>query len=237
MRRSDAGLVALGPLVPATFLARPNRFLIVARRSGRRVLAACRDPGRLEALLRPGVELRLMPARPGRRRTRFDVALVRCGRTWTSLIPVLANRILEAAIAAGPVPGLSGARVLAREPAHGKGRFDFRIAHRGRRVLTEVKSVGLVVEGRALFPDAPTVRGTRHVRALARHVRRGGSGLLVFVAQRPDAASVAPYRAIDPDFGHALTEARRSGVRLLAFNCDVSPAGCRLRERIPVVLE
>ena len=66
--------------------------------------------------------------------------------------------------------------------------------------------------------------------------RRGGSGLLVFVAQRPDAARVAPCRAIDPDFARALTEARRSGVRLLAFNCDVSPAGCRLRERIPVVL-
>src|SRR6266571_4308305 len=237
MSPRDRGRVAFGPLVPATFVARPNRFLIVARRGGQRILAACRDPGRLERLLRPGAELRLVPARPGRRRTGFDVALVRCGRIWTSLIPVLANRILEAAIAAGPVPGLSGARVLAREPVHGTGRFDFQIAHRGRRVLTEVKSVGLVVEGRALFPDAPTVRGTRHVRALARHARRGGSGLLVFVVQRRDAASVAPCRAIDPDFAQALTEARRSGVRLLAFNCHVSPAGCRLRERIPVVLE
>jgi len=237
MGRSDAGLVVFGPLLPATFVARPNRFLIVARRGRQRILAACRDPGRLEAVLRPGVELRLMPARPGRRRTAFDVALVRCGRTWTSLVPVLANRILEAAIEAGHVPGLRGARVLAREPAHGKGRFDFRIAHRGRRVLTEVKSVGLVVEGRALFPDAPTARGTRHVRALARHARRGGAGLLVFVAQRSDAASVTPCRAIDPDFGDALTEARRSGVRLLAFNCEVSPAGCRLRERIPVLLQ
>ena len=227
MGRSDAGLVTFGPLLSATF---------VARRGRQRILAACRDPGRLEALLRPGVELRLLPARPGRRRTAFDVALVRCGRTWTSLVPVLANRILEAALASGHVPGLSGARVLAREPAHGRGRFDFRIAHRGRRVLTEVKSVGLVVEGRALFPDAPTARGTRHVRALARHARRGGAGLLVFVAQRSDAASVAPCRTIDPDFGHALAEARRSGVRLLAFNCDVSPAGCRLRERIPVLL-
>jgi len=236
MGRSDSGLVTFGPLLSATFVARPNRFLIVARRGRQRILAACRDPGRLEALLRPGVELRLLPARPGRRRTAFDVALVRCGRTWTSLVPVLANRILEAALASGHVPGLSGARVLAREPAHGRGRFDFRIAHRGRRVLTEVKSVGLVVEGRALFPDAPTARGTRHVRALARHARRGGAGLLVFVAQRSDAASVAPCRTIDPDFGHALAEARRSGVRLLAFNCDVSPAGCRLRERIPVLL-
>ena len=236
MGRSDSGLVTFGPLLSATFVARPNRFLIVARRGRQRILAACRDPGRLEALLRPGVELRLLPARPGRRRTAFDVALVRCGRTWTSLVPVLANRILEAALASGHVPGLSGARVLAREPAHGRGRFDFRIAHRGRRVLTEVKSVGLVVEGRALFPDAPTARGTRHVRALARHARRGGAGLLVFVAQRSDAASVAPCRTIDPDFGRALAEARRSGVRLLAFNCDVSPAGCRLRERIPVLL-
>jgi len=236
---AERGLVALGPLLPARFVDRPNRFLVVARLRGRRVLAACRDPGRLDHLLGPEVELRLARARPSAggagRRTAYDVALVRHRAGWTSLVPVLANRILEAAIVAGAAPGLRGVRVLGREVTHGESRLDFLLARRGRRVLAEVKSVGLVVDGCALFPDAPTARGARHLRHLARHVRGGGAALLVFVAQRSDARRVAPYRAIDPDFADALEEARRAGVGLLAYNCDVSPAGCRLRERIPVV--
>jgi len=235
MQGDDAAWLPAGPLLPARFLSRPNRFLIVAERHGRRVLAACRDPGRLEGLLVPGVELRLLPVRRAGRRTAYDVALVRAGRAWTSLVPVLANRVLEAAIAAGEAPGLRAARVVGREVKRGGSRFDFLLAHRGRRVLTEVKSAGLVVDGRALFPDAPTLRGARQVRELTTHVRRGGAGLLVFVVQRSDARSVAPHRAIDPGFADALAEARRAGVRLLAFNCQVSPGGCRLRDRIPVL--
>jgi sugar fermentation stimulation protein A len=235
MTPAEAGTVAFGPLVPARYLSRPNRYLMVTRQAGRVVLAACRDPGRLEHLLAPGVALLLRRAPGAKRRTRYDVVLVRSGRVWTSLVPVLANEIVDAAIRAGTARGLRGARVLAREVTRGRSRFDFLLAHRGHQVLAEVKSVGLVRDGCALFPDAPTVRGTRHVRELAAHAREGGAALAVFVAQRPDARAVAPHREIDPDFADAVAEARRAGVRFLAYNCRVSPTRCRLDERIPVL--
>lgn len=217
-------------------MSRPNRYLIVAARNGRRLEAACRDPGRLGWLLHPGVALRLRPASGPGRRTAFDVVLARRGASWVSLLPTLANQLFEEAVAAGRAPGLRGARVLRREVAHGKSRFDFLLHHRGRRVLAEVKSVGLVEGGRALFPDAPTARGTRHVRELTAHARGGGHSLLAFVVQGAGALAVAPHADLDPEFASALAEARRARVRVLGFSCRVTEKGAEIRGRLPVLL-
>ena len=162
--------------------------------------------------------------------------LARQGRVWVSLLPTLANRLFEDAVVAGTAPGLRGARIVGREPAHGEGRFDFLLHHRGREVLAEVKSVGLVHEGRALFPDAPTARGVRHLRALSAHARAGGSSLLAFVVQRTDARAVSPHHALDPDFEGALLEARRAGVRLLGYSARVTPRGAAIVGSLPLDL-
>jgi len=222
-------------LLAARFVARPNRFVVVARRHGRLLRVASRDPGRLRELLRPGAPLRLVPAPPGAvRRTRYTLALVRHRGLWVSLVPALANDVLAAALMRGGVPGLRGWRVAAREPRHGRGRFDLLLRGRGLTLLVEVKSATLV-EGRlALFPDAPTSRGTRHLRALGAHLRRGGRAALVFVVQRADALALAPNADTDPAFAVALREAHRAGVRVLAFTCRVSPRGVRLLRRVPV---
>lgn len=225
--------VAFPPLVPARLVRRPLRFLVLARRGRRLVEAACRDPGRLSELLVPGAHLLLAPAEPGRRRTAFTLMLVRHAGGWVSAVPVLANALLAAALARSGAAGLRGARVLAREVALGRNRVDFLLRHRGRRLLTEVKSATLVERGRALFPDAPTVRGTRQLRELARH---GAGALVVFVVQRADASRLSPHAALDPEFARALREAARAGVGLKAYACRVGARGIRLARRIPIEL-
>lgn len=222
-------------LVPGTFLERPNRFLVIARVHGRRVRAACRDPGRFELLV-PGARLLVAPSRDARRRTAFTVVLVRHGRRWISAVPGLANRLLEAALARGAAAGLEGARILGREVARGGSRLDFLLGRRGSRLLTEVKSATLVEGGRALFPDAPTARGVRHLRELIAARRRGERSMIVFVVQRGDARSLSPHRERDPVFARTLGDAARAGVRLLAYRCRISPRRCAIGDRIPVVL-
>jgi sugar fermentation stimulation protein A len=162
--------------------------------------------------------------------------LVRHRRRWVSVVPVLANRIFENALRRGAVRGLLGARIIAREVRRGASRIDFEVASRGRRVLVEVKSATLVEKGQALFPDAPTARGTRHLLELSKHCRKGGRALVVFVVQRDDARSLSPHASNDPAFAAALSQAVRVGVRVLAFACRVAPDGIRLDRRIPVVL-
>jgi sugar fermentation stimulation protein A len=130
-----------------------------------------------------------------------------------SVDSTLPNRLAYDLLLAGKVRGVRKGSVLRREVPHGRSRFDFLAEP---NTFVEVKSVTLVENGVARFPDAPTVRGARHVRELAEMVRDGGRAMVLFVVQRDDAVRVEPNRPTDPDFADALTDARRAGVMLRA---------------------
>ena len=132
--------------------------------------------------------------------------------------------------------GLKGAEVIRHEVVSGRSRIDFLMRYRGRPLLAEVKAAVFVEGGRALFPDCPTTRGTRHVGELIAARRRGHPAALIFVVHREDADRLSPWSAVDPDFARALREAHRRGVRLLAYTCRVTPRECTLARRIPVEL-
>ncbi len=209
------------PLVRARFVARPTRFLVIADLGGgREVEAHLADPGRLRELLVPGAELRLRAAPPGgTRRTRQTAVLVRApapARAWVSLDTTLPNRLARDLLQRGLVRGIGPGGELRAEVARGGSRFDFVVSRPDGETLVEVKSVTLVQDGVARFPDAPTARGARHVREIEAFVRRGGRGVVLFVVQRHDARAVTPNRATDPAFARALASARRAGVLLRA---------------------
>jgi sugar fermentation stimulation protein A len=228
--------VRFAPLVPARFVSRPNRFLVWADVGRRRVAVASRDPGRLEGILAPGVPLLIEPAsRPGRR-TAYTLVMARQGPTWVCLVPALASPIVHFAAARGGLEGLDGARVLRREVRVGRNRLDFLLSVGGRPMLAEVKAAAMVAGRRALFPDCPTARGTRHVRALIAARRRGHEAALLFVVHRDDADRLSPLPEVDPAFAQALRDARRCGVHLFAYACRVDPGGVTLARRIPVEL-
>lgn len=217
--------------MPATFLTRLNRFVVRARlRDGESVTAHLADPGRLKELLLPGAELRLRPAPTGSERTtRFSVALVRApapSRVWVSVEAAMANRLAAEILAAGRVRGAGRGHTLKPESRHGRSRFDFLLEKPGlRRLWVEVKSVTFVENGIARFPDAPTVRGRRHVLELAGIARRGERAMVLFIVQRADARLVTPYTSIDPAFAAALGEARRDSVLLRAAGFKLDARG------------
>lgn len=229
--------VRFNPLVPATFVARPHRFLLVADVESRQVLVASRDPGRLEGILVPGARLLLAPSSNPGRRTAFTLTLARQGDVWVCLIPALASQIVHFAAARGGLEGLKGAKVIQAEVASGRSRIDFLMRRRGRDLLVEVKAAVHVEGRRALFPDCPTARGTRHVEELTAARVRGEDAALVFVVHREDADRLSPWSAIDPVFAQTLRAAERRGVRLFAYTCRVGPEGCAIARRIPVELE
>ncbi|HHX27593.1 MAG: DNA/RNA nuclease SfsA [Bacillota bacterium] len=120
-----------------------------------------------------------------------------------------------------PDKGLGEKTKVRKQP---RSRFDFYLEGSGvAPALVEVKSVTLCVNGKGLFPDAPTERGARHLRELAEAVSIGYRAYAVFIAQREDILTVSPNRNTDPKFAEALAEAARRGVRLLAYRCSVSP--------------
>jgi sugar fermentation stimulation protein A len=146
------------------------------------------------------------------------------------------NRVFGEALEARTLHEFAGVCRIEREKTFGKSRLDFILWRGERRVLVEVKGVSLVVARKAYFPDAPTLRGARHIRELARAARKGEEAWGVFVCQRRDAESVAPFEERDPDFARAMREARGAGVHFLGLVCRVTTKEMKIIGRVPVLI-
>jgi sugar fermentation stimulation protein A len=147
------------------------------------------------------------------------------------------NALVEAAVLDGTLAELAGADAVEREVKYGveNSRIDLRLRFGDRFAYVEVKNATMGVGGgRALFPDAVTTRGAKHLRELMGVVAAGHRGVLVFCAGRDDTRVVAPADAIDPAYGRALREAAAAGVEILAYRCALSADRARLVSRVPV---
>jgi sugar fermentation stimulation protein A len=246
-----------GPLVETCFVERPNRFLLRcapphAVRHGADAVreehagytdddvtyeAHMADPGRLRELLLPGRRVWLRPALPApTRRTQWTAVLVESpdGSGLVSVDTTLPNRLIHEALKVRALDEFADWELERREATVGDSRIDFVLRRGDERLALEVKSVTLVEDGIALFPDAVTARGARHVRALARVAREDGwSAAILFVLQRPDAHRIEAAAGIDPVFAAALADAKRAGVRVLGRRCTVTLERLALGDRVP----
>jgi sugar fermentation stimulation protein A len=228
--------VRLPPLVPGRFVRRDNRFRVAVRVGREEVAAHLPNSGRLTELLVPGRSCWLTGFDSPHRKTRFDLTLVELVGRLVSVDARLPNALFAEALAAkklGPFQGYDGCE---REVRLGESRLDFRLSGPAGVEWVEVKSVTLVEDGVARFPDAPTLRGARHVRELAAAVRSGEKAAVVFVIQRPDAQRFVPHDEADAAFGIVLREAAGAGVGVYAWTCGVSLREIAIARQIPVEL-
>ena len=136
----------------------------------------------------------------------------------------------------GTLPHFEGYPSARREVRYHDSRLDMLLESPAGKCYVEVKSVTLVQDGVARFPDAPTDRGRRHVSTLVRAVEEGYRAAAVFVIQRADAVGLSPYDAHDPLFGAALREAVAAGVEAYAFTCAVTRESITIAGEVPVLL-
>jgi sugar fermentation stimulation protein A len=163
--------------------------------------------------------------------------LVQADGVWVGINTSLTNRLAREGIESGTVSELSGYDCLRGEVPYGPhSRLDFMLCGDQGDCFVEVKNVTLVEGKRALFPDAVTVRGQKHLRDLMEIVASGKRGVIFFVVQREDAAAVSPADSVDPEYGRLLRTAVGSGVEAIAYQVLVSPAEIRLAQRLPVLL-
>lgn len=221
-------------LVAATLIRRLNRFAVEVELQGQLRQAHLANSGRLHELMLAGTPALLLPRGGPRRKTAYDLLLLCIGRLWVSADARLPNRLAQEALAAGRIEPLRGYRILKPEGSFGGSRVDFLLEGAQGSCLLEVKSVTLVVDGVALFPDAPTQRGVRHLEALVEARQQGLAAAVLFVVQRADAWAFAPNDAADPAFGRALRQAAAAGVQVLAYRCRVSPRAIAISRRLPV---
>jgi len=225
-------------LIPATFIKRDNRFRVTVRVEGHLVWAHLPNSGRLKELLVPGRRVLLAPVQAPGRLTAYDLLMVDLDGTLVSIDARLPNRLLYETLQAGRIAEFAGYAQVRREVTYGQSRLDLVLegGPDGGRCFIEVKSVTLVEDGVALFPDAPTQRGRRHLGELARARAEGHRAAVVFVVQRDDAVRFSPHDEADPAFGQALREAAQAGVEVYAYKCRVSEEEVTLDAPLPVTI-
>ena len=226
----------LPPLTAGRFVRRDNRFRVTVRVAGEPVGAHLPNSGRLTELLTPGRLCWLAGFDNPRRKTRFDLRLVAYAGTLVSVDARLPNSLFAETVAKGRLEPFRRYACFEREVQYGESRLDFRLEGLESVCWVEVKSVTLVEDGVARFPDAPTTRGTRHVRELAKIVEKGERAAAVFIIQRADARRFAPHERADEAFGAALREAARVGVGVFAWTCQVSQKAITIAGQVPVHL-
>ncbi len=225
------------PLVQGYFVCRLKRFAVLVRlKDGREVVAHLPNSGRLQEVLKAGNEMWLIPRFAPQRRTDYDVLLSRDNETLVCVDARLPPQLLLEGIAAGKVRAFGKVLKACSETPLGNHRLDLHLTTTSSEWWVETKSVTLVCDGVALFPDAPTVRGQEHLRLLADLQRTGSNTAVVFVIQRPDARLFAPHREADPIFAEALWAAASAGVRVLAYRCQVTMESIAIVSPVPVRL-
>ncbi len=224
-------------LTEGIFVARLNRFAALVQVQGRETVVHVANSGRLRELFQEGVRVLLSPVDPLRsRKTSYDLSLVDLGHTLVSTDARLPNTLVYEGITHGQIPELQGYQEVLREQVLQNCRLDLLLRNGTKRCYVEVKSVTLISNGVALFPDAPTTRGQRHVATLAYAVQQGWRAAIVFVVQREDAVALSPNDAADPVFWKVLRRAHQMGVEVYAYGCHVSLQEITLAGNLPVLL-
>lgn len=220
-------------VLPARFLARPNRFIAQVELEGRMETVHVKNTGRCKELLVPGAQVYLERAQNPARKTPYDLIAVEKGELLINMDAQAPNKVFGEWARAGGIPGLT---LLRPETAWGSSRFDFYYEAGPEKGFVEVKGVTLEVDGGAYFPDAPTQRGVKHLQELKAARQQGYRAAVCFVIQMKGVDFFAPNNATHPEFGQALREAAAGGVEVWAYDCAVTPGTLTLAEPVPVRL-
>lgn len=216
-----------GDLVEGDLLGRDNRFVLEVEIDGAVAEVFVDEPGRLTTVLVDGATVLCEPVDDPDRRTDYTAVAIDTGDVRVGVRAAYANDLFLAAFEQGLLPEFSGYDLVRREPPLPEhGRADALLEPTdgdGPERYVEVKSCTHGEDGVVKFPDAPTERGRRHLRALIDVVEDGGEATLVFSVQRPDCDVVRPFRDIDPEFADVLQGASEAGVDVRAFVVRFDP--------------
>jgi sugar fermentation stimulation protein A len=226
-------------LVPGRLVRRYKRFLADVRlNDGRLVTAHCPNSGSMKGCLKEGAAVYLSHDPSPARRTNYTWQMIRIGRIWVGINTMLPNDLVARAAARRALPLFQEATSVQREVKMGAhSRVDLVVdLPPDRKLYVEVKNVTLVEGDVALFPDAVTTRGTKHLRELIRvNGQKNRQAAMVYVIQRTDAQVFGPAAQIDPEYARWFDRARQAGVAMVAVQARVSPRRVCLFREIPLV--
>lgn len=219
-------------IVKGRFIDRPNRFIANCEINGKTEVCHVKNTGRCKELLVQGTTVYLQKSDNPNRKTQYDLIAVQKGERLINMDSQIVN-----SVALEYVPRLfDKIKFIKPEYTYGNSRFDIYIETETDKIFVEVKGVTLESGGVTAFPDAPTVRGVKHLKELQKAVKEGYKAFAMFVIQMNDVKHFEPNRKTHPEFADELKKAAENGVNLLAFDCKVTPHSIEIDKRVPIKL-
>jgi len=227
-------------LIPGRLIKRYKRFLAdVVLDNGETITAHCPNSGSMKACSEPGQPVYVSYHDNPKRKLKYTWELIQMPTSLVGVNTQVPNRLVYHSILSGMVNELTGYDTVKREVKAGKhSRLDLRLSGEGRRLCyVEVKNCTLVDNGVALFPDAVTTRGRKHLVELQSLVDQDCRCAMFYLIQRMDAQVFKPADHIDPAYGETLRQAVRKGVEVMAYDVSIDQEQIVLNNKVPYVLE
>ena len=216
------------------FISRPNRFIAEVDVGGKIEICHVKNTGRCKELLLPGVKVYLNRSDNPARATKYDLVAIHKGNRLVNMDSQAPNTVFLEHLRSGRY--ISGVTHIKPEAKYGGSRFDFYTEAGRRKIFIEVKGVTLEEDGVAMFPDAPTERGVKHLKELASCINEGYEAQIVFVIQMRGVRYFSPNTKMHPAFGETLAAAEAAGVKVVALDCEVWPDGFCIGNPVAVKL-
>ncbi|WP_456386984.1 DNA/RNA nuclease SfsA [Desulfolithobacter sp.] len=222
----------------ATLIKRYKRFLAdVLLEDGSELTVHCPNSGSMRGCSTPGSPVIISDSGNPRRKYRWTLEMVRENEIWIGVNTNLTNKLVHEALRTGVIDDFGQVQTISPEVrVSDRSRLDFVLESDAGQVYLEVKNCSLVENGRAMFPDAVTARGTKHLEELALLRRNGAQAAVLFCVQRADGTWFSPAEEIDPLYADTLRRVSNQGVRTLAYRAEVLPNQVTITEKIPCLI-
>lgn len=219
----------------AFFIERPNRFIAYVQLDGEKETVHVKNTGRCAELLVPGAPVYIQESVNPARKTKWDLIAVEKGKRMINMDSQIPNKVVQEWIEGGNL--FPDVRLVRPETTYGNSRFDLYVEAGDSRIFIEVKGVTLEEDGVCRFPDAPSDRAVKHMEELVRAKKEGYETYVFFVIQMKDVRYFTPNTDTHPAFAETLKKAAAAGVKILAYDCEVTSDSITIREPVDVVLE
>lgn len=230
-------MIIIKRIFAAEFIRRPNRFQAYVNFDGKELMVHVPNTGRCREILLPGSTVLLREELNPSRKTQYDLIAGYKDDKIINIDSQIPNKVVDEALKNGKIQNLIMYNTIQREKTFGASRFDFKLSNDlSEEYYLEVKGVTLEVDGKSMFPDAPTERGRKHLLELIEAKKKGFGAGVLFLIQMSNIDNFSPHDDMDSDFGEALRLAYKSGVDVFAYECEVGENFITLSKSVEVIL-
>ena len=211
-------------LVKGKLIKRYKRFLTdIELEDGSIIVAHTNNSGSMISCIEEGAQVMLSPANNSKRKTQFSWEMIFINNNWIGVNTMIPNQLIAEAIKNNEIEGLKGYTIVKREVKFEDSRLDVYAENDTEKCFIEVKNVSMRVGDGALFPDAVTSRGLKHLETLIRIKKQGIRAIMIYVIQRMDVNFFGTAKHIDPNYSKALQRAIKEGIEVFPIQAKVSP--------------